>query len=302
MELSMYAFFTDILRREGAAEAVRFAKDCGFSAVEILEAARPGSRPLFPTRETAEHLRRLLDENRMRCACYSVSINIMADNIGEASNLSGMDALKRSADNAHILGSPYLHHTLTIGYTPPENRDVTVCDLLPDLLNRSAAVAEYCATLGLTVLYEPQGYFINGLDGFPLFYEEMKRQGYPVGICGDFGNSLYVGCDPVDFFNRYAEDMRHVHVKDFHIEDDRLNRTNSTQSRHWDRIRDGRYVTEAFFGDGIVDMDACMNALRRAGYIGAYSLETFYWNNLSVSLKENLLRDKTYLESKYANY
>lgn len=299
MELSMYAFFTDIFRREGAVEAVRFAKECGFTAVEILEGARPGSKPLFSTSEQAQELRRLLDENGMRCACYSVSINILADDIGEERSLSGVDALKRCAENARILGSPYLHHTLTIGYTPPENQTITIRDLLPTLLTNASEVAGYCAALGLTVLYEPQGYYVNGLDGFPLFYEEMKERGYSVGVCGDFGNSLYVGCDPVDFFKRYAGDMRHVHVKDFHIEDDRLHRSNATPSRHWDRIRDGRYVTEAFFGDGVVDMDACMQELRRVGYSGAYSLETFYWNNLSVSLKENLLRDKSYLQNKY---
>ena len=36
-KLSMYAFFTDILRRESAAEAARFARGCGFRAAEILE-------------------------------------------------------------------------------------------------------------------------------------------------------------------------------------------------------------------------------------------------------------------------
>ena len=144
MELSMYAFFTDILRREGAEEAIRFAGDCGFTAVELLEAARPGSKPLFPTQEKAQHLRRLLDENGMRCACYSVSVNILAEDLGENRNLSGVEVLKRSAENAHIVGSPFLHHTMTIGYIPPEGQEVTVRELLPHLLSRCAEVAEYC--------------------------------------------------------------------------------------------------------------------------------------------------------------
>lgn len=32
-----------ILRREGAGEAVRFVKDCGFDAFEVLQALRPGA-------------------------------------------------------------------------------------------------------------------------------------------------------------------------------------------------------------------------------------------------------------------
>ena len=39
-QLCVYAFFTDILRRESAAEEARFAKDCGFSAAVILEACK----------------------------------------------------------------------------------------------------------------------------------------------------------------------------------------------------------------------------------------------------------------------
>ena len=46
-KLSMYAFFTDILRRESAAEAARFARECGFRAAEILEAVR-GQRFCLP--------------------------------------------------------------------------------------------------------------------------------------------------------------------------------------------------------------------------------------------------------------
>ena len=40
LTISMYPFFGDILKREGAREAVRFARECGFSGVEILEGVR----------------------------------------------------------------------------------------------------------------------------------------------------------------------------------------------------------------------------------------------------------------------
>lgn len=56
-QLCMYAFFTDILRRESAAEAARFAKDCGFSAAEILEAVRPGANCLLADQSAAKQAR-----------------------------------------------------------------------------------------------------------------------------------------------------------------------------------------------------------------------------------------------------
>ena len=300
-QLSFYAFFTDILRKESAAEAARFAHDCGFTAAEILESVRPGAVHLFADAQQAKQARKQLDAQGVRCACWSVSINILSDELGPNRNESGVEALKRSADYARILGSPFLHHTLTIGYVPPEGQAVTVQDLLPELLERAGQVAAYANSIGLTVLYEPQGFYVNGLDGFSVFYDAMKARGYDVGVCGDTGNSLYVGCDPAAFFAAYASEIRHVHLKDFHVEDAVLHRGNATKSRHWDAIADGRFVTETWLGEGEVDLDACMRLLKKAGYKGTYSLETFYWNNLSVSLRENLQRDRSYVLQAYSD-
>ena len=298
-QLCMYAFFTDILRRESAAEAARFAKECGFSAFEILEAVRPGAKFLFADHDAAKQARAQMDAHGVRCACYSVSINILSDVLGPDQNQSGVEVLKRAADYACMLGSPFLHHTLTIGYQPPDGTVQTVQDILPDLVERACLVAAYANRLGLKVLYEPQGFYVNGLDGFSAFYSEIKARGYDVGVCGDTGNSLYAGCDPVAFFKEYATEICHVHLKDLHIEDQTLNRQTTTASRRWDVIRDGRFITEALLGQGMVDLDACLQALHEVGYRGTYSLETFYWNNLSVSLRENLTRDRTYVLEKY---
>ena len=300
-QLCMYAFFTDILRKEGVAEAAGFAHSCGFEAAEILEAVRPGASYLFADAQAVKYAREQMDAKGVRCACWSVSINILSDSLGPQGNQSGVEVLKRSAEYARILGSPFLHHTLTIGYLPPEGTEQTVQDLLPRLLDRAEQVAAYANGIGLTVLYEPQGCYVNGLDGFPLFYEAMKARGYDVGVCGDTGNSLYVGCDPAAFFARYAAEVRHVHLKDLHVEDASLHRGNATASRRWDVVRDGRYITETLLGDGDVDLNACMQALHCAGYSGTYSLETFYWNHLSVSLREHLLRDRAYVLQSYAD-
>ncbi|MBQ5362201.1 MAG: hypothetical protein IIU63_02540, partial [Clostridia bacterium] len=81
-QLSMYAFFTDILRRESAAEAARFAHECGFAAAEILEAVRPGAKFLFADADAARVASAQMDAHGVRCACYSVSINILSDVLG----------------------------------------------------------------------------------------------------------------------------------------------------------------------------------------------------------------------------
>lgn len=299
MNLCMFAFFNDLVCREGAADAVRFARACGFDTVEVLQPMQPSARPVFKTPAHVEELRRELDAADMRCACFSVSSNVLANNLGESGDRSAVDELKQCADIAKTLGSPYLHHTLTLGYIPQSARMDSLEAIFPELTERAAEVARYANSIGLTVLYEPQGYYVNGLEGFAKFYDCMKRKGLDIGVCGDMGNSLYVNCAPDAFFARYAQEIRHVHLKDFYIEDEVLNRRNAKASRSWDMIRDGRMITEARLGEGLVDMDACMAYLRKAGYDGAYATETFYWNNLTVSLRENLERDRTFMLEKY---
>ena len=65
-QLSMYAFFTAILRRESAAEAARFARECGFRAAEILEGVRPGATFLFADADAAQRTRAAMDAHGCR--------------------------------------------------------------------------------------------------------------------------------------------------------------------------------------------------------------------------------------------
>ena len=291
MRLCMFAFFNDLVRREGAADAVRFARECGFHEVEMLQSLQPGTPRVFKTREQVQELRRELDAAGMRCACYSVSVNVLSS--------TAVKELKECADMAKELGSPFLHHTLTIGYVPENPARDSLDAILAELVERACEVAAYANELGLTVLYEPQGFYVNGIDGFGKFYDCIKQRGYRIGVCGDMGNSLYVNCSPDAFFARYASEIMHVHLKDFHVEDEALNRGNAKPSRTWTPIRDGRMITETKLGEGQVNMDACMRYLREVGYGGAYATETFYWNNLTVSLRENLTRDRAYILGKY---
>ena len=290
MHLTMYAYFSDLLKRYGAREAVRMARACGFSSVELLEIIGPGTPPLFENEGQARELRSLLEENELHCACYSVGIYLPADDLGPFCDQSAVDILCRCADYAHALGSPYLHHTLLPGRVSDEEPRVVLDRFLPELISRAGTVADYARARGLMTLYEPQGYYVNAPDGFACFYERMKRRGHFVGVCGDVGNPWYADSDPVDFFARYAGEMRHVHIKDVLLAEGREDRSHM-EERPWARTAGGRFVTEAPLGQGRVDIDACMAHLRRVGYRGAYALETWYEDKDTVTLQEHLARD-----------
>jgi sugar phosphate isomerase/epimerase len=295
MELTMYTYFTELLVRHGAQEAVRFAKECGFSSVEILEIIGPGTAPLFPTEQQAQELRSHLEAAGLKCACYSVGIYLPADDLGPTHHSSSVEILKSCADRAHILGSPYLHHTLLPGRVCDDPPAKVVDRLLPTLLDRAGQVIEHCARYGMSVLYEPQGYYINGLDGFPRFYEAIKERYPTVGICGDVGNCLYANASPLAFFERYAQEIRHVHLKDLCLENENFHRGNTALGRLWDQTADGTFLTEVPLGDGEANVNGCMQLLRRFGYHGAWALETFYWDLETRSLAECLARDRDFV-------
>lgn len=299
MQLTMYAYFNELWLRDGADAAVRFAKECGFDSIEILDQIFPGSSSVFPDENSVIELRNALDRHGLRCACYSVGICLLSDDLGKTRNLTAVDALKKCADRAHILSSPYLHHTLLPWRVSDEPPALALDHLLPTLIERATEVAKYSNTLGITTLYEPQGYYING-PAFARFYEPMKASGCAVGVCGDVGNCLYANASPAAFFERYAKEIRHVHLKDLRIEDARINRQNAPQHA-WDETADGSYLTEVSLGSGAVALDTCMQELYRAEYEGAFALETFYWDKKTTSLASHLGRDRDYMMKKYAN-
>ena len=123
-------------------------------------------------------------------------------------------------------------------------------------MEAAAEVADYAKPLGVKCIYEDQGLFANGVDGFGAFYKQMKQRCSNVGVCGDMGNSLFVDEGAERFFAAYAEDICHVHVKDYMI------RTFAeAPSRNWYPTKGGRWLRETMVGDGNVDVASCMDIL-----------------------------------------
>jgi sugar phosphate isomerase/epimerase len=140
------------------------------------------------------------------------------------------------------------------------------------------------------VLYEPQGTFVNGVKNFGIFFEEMKKRGCNVKICGDIGNCLFVDEAPDLFFKAYAKDIVHVHLKDYII-----NRQDEMPELLWDRSKGGNMLAETEIGTGIVKFDACMQALKEAGYSGSFAIESV----LTPYRETMFARDMQFMREKY---
>ena len=126
-------------------------------------------------------------------------------------------------------------------------------------------IADYAAKFGLTVIYEDQGIYFNGIENFGKFFRAMKSRCANVGVCADFGNILFADEAPVPFIEAYGADIRHVHIKDYLWAD--------APAEGWHRTAAGHGLQACVFGEGIVDIPACMAALRKVGYDGALGYE-----------------------------
>ena len=279
MKFSMYARFSEILRQEGAEAAARRAVELGFTSVEPLDYYLEGKEPLIGSEEEARRLHDALSRHGLTTACYSVGINLWRAGMTPDTVTPAEEALLHHARMAAALGSPFLHHTFLIGVPP---HVLTMDEVLTLLAPVAIRVAKYAHSLGLTCIYEGQGMYVNGVEGFGAFLAAVKRECPYVGVCGDIGNPLFVDEDPLLFFRAFAPEIRHVHLKDYLTVD-----AHEEKETPW-TTRGGTLLRETVIGKGIIDYPACLSVLREVGYEGVFSLENNHPEDYETGVAEGM--------------
>ncbi len=271
MQFSFYTRFQEMAQQQGIQAAAQYGASQGFSSVEFLESF--GVAPLLSDISAAKEAKAILADHGLTTACYSVGITVYQ-------NPDALSYLRKQVEFAAALDCPYLHHTLLLWLSPVPGMPA-FADGIDCAVETAAAVARYAKALGVRCLYEEQGLFVNGLHGFGTFYNRLKQCCDNVGVCGDMGNILFVDEAPADFFAAYANEIFHVHVKDYWV------RTcTHAPSPRWYRTRGGKYLRDTLVGDGDVDVAACVRVLRAAGYTGTYSLELCHPEPFDMGVKQ----------------
>ena len=282
MTFSLYSGFFTLASRDGFAAALDRAEELGCRAIEVLE-GNPYAPTLIPDVKTAKELRAMLQERGMSVACYSAGTTFDLTDPTRAAHETFVSALKNLLDIAAALGSPFFHHTNVLHLAKPEGWP-SFEEALPRLLDAAEEVAHYAEGLGIVCLYEPQGYYVNGHERFPVFYSEMKKRAKNIGVCGDVGNILFAEGDPARFFCEFASEIPHAHIKDYKI-------ANSPEGEgDWLRTQGGRYVCEVPTGEGDIDLASCLSSLACAGYSGAFSVETWIGEERMTEATEAVMR------------
>ena len=238
-------------------EMVDYAAAHGITQLETLNVLDLST----PDLEFAQELKAYASEKGITFPCVSVGISLVDDDRSEA-----IETLKRYADVAKILGSPYLHHTIALNFSEPQ----FIADHFELFYQRGLEavreVFDYAATLGIRTIYEDQGFLFNGRETFTRFLSEVDRN---VGVVADFGNIQFVDEDVEDFIPAFSDRIVHVHVKDY------LVTPGGSRNPHPDEYtsRGGNYLQGCLVGTGSVNTGAAFAALRAIGYKGPLALE-----------------------------
>ena len=195
--------------------------------------------------EQARALAAYARERGVRMQCFSTATTLAGPGADEA-----LAELLRWVDVAAALGVPWFHHTLYCAL------DAAECTMpydavLHEVVPRARKVFDYAAQHGMRCLYEPQGLYFNGCEGFGKLLEAIDR---PVGVVLDTGNPAFVGEQPDAFAERFADRIVHVHVKDY-------------------VLRPGQPPQDVGLGQGDIRLRRTLEILARHRYSGRYVLE-----------------------------
>lgn len=211
-----------------------------------------------PDVEAAKQIREYADMNNVIFPCFSMYVDLSKEDFRER-----IGFVKKYAEIASILGSPYLHHTVI-----PEFMDPDAILREKDLLFKKGIDAvreiyDHAGQYGIKAVYEDQGFIFNGTEGFGRFLDEVQRD---VGVVADLGNIYQTGCLPENFIKAFAARICHVHIKDMLITGD------NSDGKGYPCITGG-FVKEVPIGSGAVNFRKCFSLLKSAGYGGYYSIE-----------------------------
>ena len=261
MKFAMYYGFCEMLREKSIKTTVAYLKEHGLSGVEFIFSGKDPSKDLVGNLYTAQKLGEAFKKEGIEVSCYSAYCDVY-DN-------DEIPAALTRIEIARALGSPFFHHTLIPQlHLPIDPQDFD--QRLPYVLDVAERIADHAQKHGITVLYEEQGRYINGIERFGTFFNEMKIRCENVGVCADFGNILYAGENPEDFIAAYIDDIKHVHVKDYHFKP--FCECPDCPGDGWGKTKNG-WAFHSVTGEGIVNIENCLKLLKAAKYSGYYSLE-----------------------------
>lgn len=279
MKFSFYGNINTILSERGPAGAAAYVRELGFTGIE----AYPG--PGLGTVAEAKALKTAMDNEGLTPTCFSACMCLAGEKAAEDE-----EYLRKFADMAHELGSPYLHHTLVPWTGSVRPGDGEFRKIFDEVVERAGRIADYVAPAGMMCLYEDQGMIFNEPDVVDMFLKAMNRKN--TGVCADFGNILMVDGTPEEFIRRNIGRIYNVHIKDLLFKPADA----PDPGQGWFRTRSGGYLRHTVPGHGVIDIVGCLRLLLESGYDGWYGFEFDGPESFDWGIRRALENVKRYYE------
>ena len=232
-------------------EVLSFASKQRYQGVEIRVIARQLDLPGIAIFNTPEKIRTARKK--------AEDLNLKIVNLGSSAAMhhpegsdreKSMDEARRFIDLARSLGCPYVRV-----YPNDFPKDVEKKAAMERMANGLRALGDHAKGSGVTVLLETHGDLLYADDIQSLMRDVSKPE---VGLIWDIVNMWSVTKEPpAVVYPKLAPYVRHVHVKDFRMENGKM--------RH------------CLPGQGISPVFSGIEALRKSDYKGFYSFE---WEKL----------------------
>lgn len=246
-------FLTACMGKQSLEEAVAFAGEAGFDALEVAASHLPADRAIA---EGAD-IRELFANHGLAISSIASYGNLLAGDA--AQRAKAIAETKRLVDACLAVGTG----VLCLGAGMPVEGKSKAQTIAEDVKEVYTPVAEYAGEKGVKIAFE--NWFATNIQNFEHWDALLDALPFDhVGFNYDPSHLIWQGIDYLGGVDRYADRIFHTHAKDTEIRDDLL-AVRGNQIMGW-----WRYVIPGF---GSIDWGRYVARLRRAGYGGVLSIE-----------------------------
>lgn len=185
---------------------------------------------------------------------------------------------RQGLEDAVTLGAPVV--MIPTGQNPNMPRD----DFRRLWIDALVEIAPWAREAGVILTIENfpglHSCFVTAAD-----FAEAKQEIPDLKLTFDNGNAAG-GEDPVASFKACAEDVVHIHMKDWYVSD--------TEEEGYRPMLTGKFFRSALIGEGDIPTAACWQAFRESGYSGYINIE---YEGQEIPAAEAVARATNYLRS-----
>ncbi len=238
-------------------DTIKQAHDMGFDAIEFLDMPAPTYEEQVAY---AYKLREEAEKYGMTINAYTIGANLY--HATPDASAAEVARLCKQVDIAAILGCSVMRHDVcyALGKTGTAR---SFGLMLPTIAENARAVTAYAAEKGVITCVENHGYVAQDSYRVEQLFNAVAHDNF--GLLVDVGNFVCADEDNLTAVSRVAPYAVHVHAKDMY--------KSNVPLPGYGQTRGCNYFKGAIVGEGDVNVEKCLQILKRAGYDGYCSIE-----------------------------